>query len=364
MDRSVALMQHSNNTKHTGIALAKVTSRPSWIRRGILRGLTLSPVSSLWAPFLGGRALILMFHRFSSGDHYSPTLFHRCLGYLRSRRYAIMDLEALLRAGLEGRLLPRRTVALTFDDGYQDQFDVALPLLAEFDAPATFFLASGFTDGHLWMWWDQIEYLVHHASRPTLNLILGGRPARYDLSPGGSRTEVVNQLVDHCKGVSNGELQETVRALAAAAECELPATPPPEYRGLTWEEARIAERFGVRFGPATVSHPILSRVDDATAEYEITQSWRRVKEELADPTPIFGYPNGKPGDFGPREMQLCARAGLLGAVSAEHRYLLPQSLSAGPGAAFALPRFSAPETFAEMVRLSSGLQVLLASILH
>lgn len=356
-------MQHSKGLSDNHMPSSGMEERSSWIRRGILRGLTLSPISNLWAPFRGDRALVLMFHRFApEADGHSQALFRRTLQYLRSRRYVVMDLERIVRAGLTGDPVPRKAVAITFDDAYHDHFDVALPLLAEFDMPATFFLSSGFSDGVTWMWWDQIAYLATRGNRRQLDLTVGGERFQADLSaPSGSL--IMNRMIERCKRVPDSERHAAIHRMAVAVECELPAVPPAEYRPLTWDQARIAERFGIRFGPGSVSHSILSRLDDATAAYEIEHSWNRLKEELSSPSPIFCYPNGKTPDFGPREVRLCAQAGLLGAVSAEHAYLNPRALSKTPSSAFAIPRFSAPESFVEVVRLLSGLQVLLGAVL-
>ena len=311
---------------------------------------------------MGDRSFILMFHRFSvSTDQHSAAVFRRILRYLRQHRYPILDLEVMIRGVLEGSPLPRRAVAITFDDGYADQFEIALPLLAEFDAPATFFLTTGFTDGGLWMWWDQIEYLMTRTTKKQVELKVGGETSRFDLASDVARLRSTESLTVSCKALVNGQLQSTIRGLAAAAELDLPSGPPPDYLPMTWDQARIAERFGMRFGPATVSHPILSRVDDPDAAYEITHSWHRVQAELSNPTPVFCFPNGKLGDFGPREIDLCARAGLLAAVTAEPGYV-QRTTSTVPERPFTLPRFSGPDDLTELVRLSSGLQVLLSSI--
>lgn len=56
---------------------------------------------------------------------------------------------------------------------------------------------------------------------------------------------------------------------------------------MTWEQARGCEQMGMTFGPHTVTHPILSRTTDAQANDEITESWKRVREELNSPVSVF-----------------------------------------------------------------------------
>lgn len=335
----------------------------SRIRDGFIRAMTVAPVDGVWSRFLRGRCTILMFHRFRGGEeHHSVGSLWQILRYLRKRRYAILDLEEVVRAMLEGAPVPSGSVVITCDDGYEEQFGVALPVLAEFDIPATFFLTTGFTDGDLWLWWDQIEYLLAHTHRRSIDLDLNGEPVHYDLSSERASGEALRDLTKRCKEVANGALLGTIEQLARAAECDLPASPPAAYRPLTWDQARIAERFGIRFAPGTVSHPVLAKLDDARAAWETTHSWQRVSSEVARPVPIFCYPNGKYADFGRREIELCASAGLIAAVTAEPGYLVTDSKASAAQVRFLLPRFSVPQSLPELVRLTSGLQAFLASL--
>ncbi|MGB5450910.1 MAG: polysaccharide deacetylase family protein, partial [Sedimenticolaceae bacterium] len=101
----------------------------------------------------------LIFHRVAEQpDPMSPgeptaEWFHRLITMLASNFEIIGLAEALARADAGG--LSGRTVSLTFDDGYADNFTVALPILEQFNVPATFFVASGFIDGGR-MWNDSI----------------------------------------------------------------------------------------------------------------------------------------------------------------------------------------------------------------
>lgn len=332
----------------------------SLIRRGVLRVLTAGPVPALWSPLRGARATILMFHRFGGAASWeegpSPEVFRRSLRYLRKHRYQLIDLEDLVRSLSGGQPLPRRAVAITFDDGYHDHFDVALPILAEFDAPATFFLTTGFADGTLWLWWDQVEFLLTETDRPRIELAIAHDQLRYAISTEPQRRAAVRDLTERCKRVSNDERLAVIGRLEAVTNRELPSSPPARYRPMTWEQARIAERYGTRFGPSTVSHPVLSRVDDATAAYEIEHSWKRVQEETTRPLPVFCYPNGLVSDFGDREIGILSRIGMAGAVTAEPGHLL------GKERVFALPRLGGPSTLPQLVRIVSGLQVLLTAM--
>ena len=324
--------------------------------------MTVPPVAAASAWLHGSRATILMLHRFQNGfpsvDGFPPEDFRRILTWLRRNNYELLDLESLIRRLMgEGPPL-RRAVSFTIDDGYSDQFEVATPLLAEFDAPANVFLTTGFLDGKVWHWWDQVEYLVHQAKGPALNVRLDGTELRYDLAARAGRARAVTDFTERCKWVRDPLRVQAIQALEAAANTPLPSSAPPCYRSMSWDEARKAEQRGVRFGPQTVTHPILSRVDDQQAEWEITASWYRLREEVSRPLPVFCFPNGLVSDFGEREIEVIRRLGFLGALTCRSGYADPTLLAWNPEARFRLPRFATPQYLPRLVQFVSGLERL------
>jgi peptidoglycan/xylan/chitin deacetylase (PgdA/CDA1 family) len=106
--------------------------------------------------FAGG-ALILGYHRVADARHdpgamcVSPRHFAEQLEVVRScaRPVSLAELVSCLDSGR----LPPRLVAVTFDDGYADNLSHALPLLERFEAPATLFIATGYT-GRSFDWED------------------------------------------------------------------------------------------------------------------------------------------------------------------------------------------------------------------
>lgn len=108
------------------------------------------------------------------------------------------------------------------------------------------------------------------------------------------------------------------------------------------------------FGPLTVSHPTLSLLPGPEAEPEIADSWRRLREELVRPDPIFCYPNGGPGDVGAREIAACRAARLTGAVARTAGYADPADFRAMRDAPYRVARFEMPERLGEVARHASG----------
>ena len=258
-----------------------------------------------------------MLHRFSSPEDgvqgHDPGIVRDILSYLRKKHYDLISLNELFRRLRENEPL-RRAVAFTIDDGYFDHGSVAGPVFAALDCPVTIFAVTGFLDGKIWLWWDQVQYICERTSRKVLKARLGNEERAYTLDSVQARLAAAHDISWWCQDALHPDKEACIANLSRDADVELPATPPRQFAPLSWDEARQLEKRGVNFGPHTVTHPVLSRLSDEHARSEISSSWKRVCEELAHPVPVFCYPHGRQRDFGPREMETVQLAGLWGAV--------------------------------------------------
>jgi peptidoglycan/xylan/chitin deacetylase (PgdA/CDA1 family) len=178
-----------------------------------------------------------------------------------------------------------------------------------------------------------------------------------------SQCEVAaRQLVERLKLVPDVVREKCVDALPAALDVEIPAQAPTEYKAMDWDTVRGCERSGTTFGPHTVSHPILSQLDDARAEQEITESWHAVRDATAAAVPVFCYPNGGPRDFSAREERLAARAGMRAAVSGMEGCVHLDKHRRGSIDLFSLPRFAYSEQKPRFIQIASGIEALKARV--
>lgn len=316
-------------------------------------------MAPLFRPLMRTRAAVFMLHRFrmpaAGVEGHDPAAVRRGLELLRRERYDFVSLTALYDDLLHGRSHRRPTVAFTIDDGYADQARVGAPIFAEFDCPVTTFVTSGFLDRALWFWWDRIEHVFQTTVRRAIDVPLGETMLSYTL--GDARDAAQADFIERCKEVPNAVKLAAIEALAAAAEVELPAAAPERYAPMTWDELRAAERGTMTFGPHTVTHPVLSRTSDEQSRHELTESWRRLREEAARPVPVFCYPNGRRSDFGDREITTMRELGLLGAVVGETGYA--ERLDTGDGTdPYRVRRFAFTSDDHEMLQVVSGVEVV------
>ena len=308
-----------------------------------------------------GCGVIFMLHRVqdqqgeSSWDGQALASLRRAFAFLRkSPKYRLVHVEeffgpAALNVGAGG--IP---VAITFDDGYRDQLEIAGPALAEFDIPATVFITSGFVDGEFWMWWDQIRYALQRTERTSLAMAGISGPMLTWGSAEHTRVRAAALLTEYLKRVPDEHRRVVMAGLSEALDVEIPSTPPSSFAPTDWRTMREWEALGlVKFAPHTRSHPILSRTDEWMARDEVERSWRRLVEELAAPSPVFAFPNGTAEDFGPRDLKIVEEVGLLGSVST-----LPGLVSLGgetPAHAI-LPRYALPDDLPRLRMIVSGLE--------
>jgi peptidoglycan/xylan/chitin deacetylase (PgdA/CDA1 family) len=312
------------------------------------------------AGLTGASATVFMLHRFAVPDFeidgHPPQTLRMILAELRKRRFDLISLQELFRKLRDGEPL-RRAVVFTMDDGYFDQGRVGAPVFTEFDCPATIFPVSGFLDGKIWLWWDQLSYIFAQTRRTALTARLAGGEIRYRLDSAEDRRRNDTDLNLRCQDALEIDRLACIADLSREADVELPADPPPRFAPLTWDEARQLEKRGIAFGPHSVTHPVLSSTTIEHVATEIAESWERLRAELQNPVPVFCYPHGRRRDYGDREIAEVARLGLWGGLSAHFDEFRPREYRQPP-AICRVPRFGLQNNLLDVLQCVSGLEAV------
>ena len=259
------------------------------------------------------RLSILIYHRALAApdpilhEEIDAATFEWQMALLREA-YNVLPLgEACAR--LARGALPARAACITFDDGYADNEQTALPILKRLGLPATFFVSTGYSDGGI-MFNDAIIEAVRRAPAATHDLSRLGLGV-LDLDDSASRRAAIDALLAQIKYRPVDERAALVQQLTAAMHSEL-----PPHLMMRPEQIRRLHDAGMEIGGHTVNHPILRVLEEAEARAEIVGGKRRLEEITGAPVTLFAYPNGKPGqDYGLRDVALVRQAGFAAAVS-------------------------------------------------
>lgn len=259
----------------------------------------------------GQRLLILNYHQASGGE-----LRHHLL-YLRKHfRLQFVDhaLEALYTTGKNktsgtDRRLP---LAVTFDDGYLDNYTHAYALARELQIPITIFLISGYIgDGTAFWWFDKLveKAQVNQAT-------IDGHT--YHLNKPGEQHELAQMIDTQVSSAADEGVRQTyLRRISRTLSVPVTAIADTPASMLTWEQVQEMQASGwVAFGGHTLHHPTLARLanaDEACKEVAVCRSL--LQEKLGRPAYVFAYPHGGVEHIGVNGVLAAQRAGYRWAVT-------------------------------------------------
>lgn len=281
----------------------------------------------------GSRLSTLIFHRvLREQDPIFPLeldarRFERLMSIVAKVFHVLPLQDAVARLARDE--LPPRALTISFDDGYADNHDVAMPILQRLGLPATIFVTTGFLDGGR-MWNDTIIECVRRTRHERLDLADFGLSVM-PCATASERRAVIDKVLAVVKYRAPEQRKPLLERLAAV--CGHPELPADLM--MDAEQVRGLLRGGIDVGAHTVNHPILKTLPDDQARAEMNGSRERLQQILDVPVTLFAYPNGRPGtDYEPRHAEMARGLGFKAAVSTR-----PGVARAGADL-FNLPRFT------------------------
>lgn len=225
------------------------------------------------------------------------------MAYLKAH-YEVVRLADLIDSRAEWNGRPRAVV--TFDDGYANNFHWALPILKEFEIPATVFVSTGYVDTRRLFWWDRL--------RLTLAPII----------------PLPNAWIQKLKTLEPSTIDSEIDATLEARGLKSITSSPQSFRALTSDELRALAGSGlVDIGSHTHGHEILLRSSDEGIHATLGASVEMLKSLGIAPR-LFAAPNG---DYSEDQVRLIAAHGFSACV-ATHR-----AIWRCPEEPYRIPRF-------------------------
>ncbi|TPQ33550.1 polysaccharide deacetylase [Bradyrhizobium guangdongense] len=316
--------------------------RNNVIRVG-LEALYFSGAHHLLRPLLSGVGAIFMLHQvrppregeFQPNHHLevAPEFLRATLDHLRSRDIDIISMDEVHERLVQGKFA-RRFAAFTLDDGYRDNRDFALPVLREFDAPCTIYVASDFAEGVGRLWWIALEAVI--AKTDLIEVQIGNSALRLDASTAQTKQAAYDRLHDWLRALpGEHDLEREIGALCARYGVDMPAL--CRELCLSWDELKaFADEPLLTIGAHTITHCNLARQSEEMAAQEMAASKVRIEAALGRPVQHFAYPYGDRDAAGEREFSIAAAGGFKTAVTTRPGMLFAENA----GHLTALPRVS------------------------
>lgn len=277
----------------------------------------------------GRQLLVVCYHGLAEDDaplaHWllvRRSAFDAQIAFL-ARHYDCLPVDEALDRLWSGRLT-RPTAAVTFDDGYESNATIGLPILARHGVPGTIYLATGLIGTDARLWTTTVELAVWRTAVRAVDLSwLGLGTLDLDADASGhspQRRAAARRVVARLKTLPSAErhvVQARVLAALDAVGAGSAADDGGAFRLMDWETVRRVGASGlVTFGGHTVNHEIVGRLDDDAVAREIGDSVATVAREVPGAVSrTFAYPNGQPADFDARAEAALVRAGCTAAMT-------------------------------------------------
>src|SRR3954452_25090702 len=226
-----------------------------------------------------GKVVILLYHRVlpradvestfvQPGMYVTPDTFERHLQFMTAH-FELVTFGVPLEKWQYGDWNVRtRYCAITFDDGWIDNYRYAAPLLRRYGAPATIFLPTDLVGSDARLWFDRVADALSRRAE-------------------GTRDEW-DALIEHAKDLSDAERDRMIDGLSAAAR----GAEAADRRFMNWQEVEELSRDGIAFGSHSKSHANLTRLDPAALAAELRDSLDVLRARPINHVPVLAYPNG------------------------------------------------------------------------
>jgi peptidoglycan/xylan/chitin deacetylase (PgdA/CDA1 family) len=247
-----------------------------------------------------------MYHRtidepFVAGMH--PEIFEAQLNYLK-KYFRVIPLNQMLEEASNNSLQPY-SVALTFDDGHEDFYRIAWPLLRKFNFPATLYVTTGFVDGTHWLWPDLLRYILLNSKNEILEI------AELNTTLSTEKSVALtswNTLGDYCLTLKRETRNTFLQDLANKANITIPLQPVAPFNGINWQQVKEMHAQGLDLGSHTITHPILSHLTTEEIHEELQGSAHVLAHHIGQYPAGICYPNGQANDINKQvleQAQLC-----------------------------------------------------------
>ncbi|MCW5695521.1 MAG: polysaccharide deacetylase family protein [Bauldia sp.] len=315
-------------------------------KKAVLNGLRLTGLHRLLRPLTGGMGAILTFHRVRppTGEAFQPNanlevtpeFLADAIDWLRRREIDIVTMDEALRRLKEGS--PRRFAVITFDDGYRDNRDHALPVLKARNAPFIIYVPTGLIDRAVNPWWMTLEEVIRRNDRVAI-------PGAGDFTTTtvAEKSSAYDALGDWLESIP--EVQQRAAADDLARRYGFDVRAMVDEAVMTWDElAGVAAEPLVTIGAHTVNHVALGKLSEEDVRREVLDGAAILEERLGAWPRHFAYPYGFDPMVTERDWRILADLGFASAVRTEPGVLSSASTRQTTG----LPRISMNGHFQEL----------------
>ena len=263
---------------------------------------------------------ILFYHRINNYkdpftiNSVSVSDFKNQMKYI-AKSYNVLSLEQIYTRITQNENLPDHCLAITFDDGYEDNYTNAFPILKKYDLPATIFLTAGCIDSRAYLWFDQILYAFKTTGNDNIVLPWNGKIIRIITTE--QKLHTAHLVLEYLKKTGNTERIRLIDLIVNELGISSGRNIISNASLLDWSQIREMSRHKISFGSHTMTHPILTNISEEQLQWELESSRKIIEKQTGKPVYFIAYPNGQPSDYNDSVIQSLKQSGYRAAMTTE-----------------------------------------------
>lgn len=231
-----------------------------------------------------------------SRKHLAVTDFLSQMRFVK-KKCNVLSIDDVVDLVINNEKFPPMSVVVSFDDGFENNYSIAAPILSDLKIPAVFYITSGIVSTQLMFWVDSIEDCINLTQENKLRLILDTE-CEFGLTSSEQKIQALHAIKGFCKKQPASEKDRVINRLVEGAKVEPSVEHSPNYAKITWKQLKdLASNSLFTIGGHSLYHDILSELDPAKMRADIELSLRLLEYNLNEKIVHYSYPEGQENHF-------------------------------------------------------------------
>jgi len=251
-----------------------------------------------------------------TNKHLKRDYFYDLMHTLREKGQAL-SMDEVIDHNKTKKPFPPKSFVITFDDGFENNYSIAAPILRKLEIPTTFYVTTGFIENNLMSWIDRIELCLESTKEGNITFPWGKAPKAFKTTK--DKELILEEIRLHVKTDSSIDVDALVENIFdQCQQAPVKQSDHPLDLKMTWQQIKeLSEDDYFLIGGHAHTHRVLSFLSEAELENEIKISANLIKEKVGVSLRHYSYPEGLSHCYSNEVIEVLKRYGVQCCPSAE-----------------------------------------------
>ena len=227
-----------------------------------------------------------------SGKHINIKIFDNHMKFIKNN-CNILSMNEVVEIYNNDKEWPENAVAVTFDDGFQNNYLYAADILDSYKVPATFYICAGMVNTNRMFWVDIIEDCINRTRNSNLDINLN-KQKHFNLNNDKNKIDTINEIKKYCKSMDSKKKNNIINELIKNTNVSPSVESSPDYKIMTWNELNELKNNSLfTIGGHTLNHEIMSAQNIEKMKMDVKATLSLLNYNLNQKTVHFSYPEGQ-----------------------------------------------------------------------